>query len=85
MAPIMVRLLNIILMLLFLFFGSIALGNYLNEVLQSNYWGYVLIAAVFLILGILLLALRRTRWYRKIIDYFTEKIINRLLIREDEN
>lgn len=83
-APLLAWMLNMVLVLMFLLFVSIALGNYFNHLLQSNYWGYVVIAAIFLILGIVLMAIRGTPWFHRIIVYFTEKIVSRSLKHEDE-
>ncbi len=83
-APLVAWMLNMALVLMFVLFISIALSNYFNHLFESNYWGYVLLAAIFLILGLLLLALRRTKWFHRIIVYFTEKIVSRSLKHEDE-
>ena len=83
-APLVAWMLNMALALMFILFISIALGNFFNHLFQSSYWGYVLIAAFFLILGLLLWALRRTKWFHRIIVYFTEKIVSRSLKHDDE-
>lgn len=49
----------------FFVFASIALGAYLNMILQSVYLGYLIISGFYFILAIILILLIRTRKFQK--------------------
>jgi hypothetical protein len=44
--------------ILFLLFISIMLANYLNVVLDSNYWGHGIVASIYLVMALVLFLMR---------------------------
>ena len=61
-----------------MFFLSFALGNYLNEVLNSAFWGYMIVAGGYLVLIIVIGLLMRSgsiqKWIETIILKASEEI-----------
>ena len=60
---------------LFFIFFSFALAIYLNQVTGSPYMGFVILAAFFLLLWIIVLGVKRTRWYHNQIAAITDRIV----------
>lgn len=55
---------------LFLLFASIMLANYLNVVLDSEFWGYGIVAGIYLLIAVVLFMLRDKNFiYRRTRDY----------------
>jgi len=59
-----------VLLILGLMFASLSLGHYLNQLFSSGYLGFALIAAGYLLILLLVILLRKTRFY----DYFIEQL-----------
>lgn len=56
--------------ILFLLFASIMLANYLNVVLNSSFWGYGVVAGVYLVIAVILFMLRDKNFiYKRSRDY----------------
>jgi len=60
----------IVLLILCLMFASLSLGHYLNQVLSSGYLGFALIAVGYLLILLVVILLRKSRFY----DYFIEQL-----------
>lgn len=54
----------------FFIFGSIALGAFLNELLESVYYGYLILAAFYLVLMLVIFLLIRTKKIQKWMEAF---------------
>lgn len=54
----------------FFVFGSIALGAFLNELLESVYYGYLILTGFYLLLLIIVLLLLRSRKIQKWLEAF---------------
>jgi high-affinity Fe2+/Pb2+ permease len=54
----------------FFVFGSIALGAYLNEVLDSVYFGYLILTGFYLILLLIVILLLKTKKIQKMLEAF---------------
>ena len=66
----------IILIALFFLFLSVAVGNYLNVLWQSEYLGYAALGGLFFLLWMVMLLLKRSTWYHQVIGYFTDKMLD---------
>lgn len=68
------KLLSVLVMVIFLFFTvlflSVALSIYLNEIMQTSYWGFVLIALFYLILCLLSAWFIKTEKFKSLIQKF---------------
>jgi len=60
---------------LFFIFISVALGLYLNQILESAYLGFVILAGFFFLLWMSVLIIRRTSWYNDLIASITDRIV----------
>ena len=60
---------------LFFIFFSVALGLYLNQILESAYLGFVILAGFFFLLWMSVLIIRRTSWYNDLIASITDRIV----------
>ena len=60
---------------LFFIFFSVALGLYLNQILESAYLGFVILAGFFFLLWMSVLIIRRTSWYNALIASITDRIV----------
>jgi uncharacterized membrane protein YqjE len=60
---------------LFFIFFSFALAIFLNQVTGSPYMGFAIIAAFFLLLWIIVLGIKRTKWYQDQITAITDRIV----------
>lgn len=57
-------------LVLFLLFASILLANYLNILLDHPYWGYGIVAGIYLLAGLILFALKDTNFiYKRTREY----------------
>ena len=65
-----------------LLFSLIALGFYLGEVLNSNAYGFPIIGALFLVIGLLLLLIKPKGIAKKVQAQFMEEVLAGL---EDQN
>ena len=55
---------------LFLLFASVMLANYLNEVLDSSFWGYGIVALIYLVIaGILFMMRDKNFIYKRTREY----------------
>ena len=61
---------------LFFIFFSVALGLYLNQILDSAYLGFVILAGFFFLLWMSVLIIRRTSWYHDLIASITDRIVD---------
>ncbi|MDH3709223.1 MAG: phage holin family protein [Cyclobacteriaceae bacterium] len=66
----------IILIALFFLFLSVAVGNFLNVLWQSEYLGYAALGGFFFLLWMVMLLLKRSTWYHQVIGYFTDKMLD---------
>lgn len=68
------KLISVLVMAIFLFFSvlflSVALAIYLNEIMQTSYWGFVLIALFYLILCLLSAWFIKTEKFKSLIQKF---------------
>ena len=68
------KLLSVLVMAIFLFFTvlflSMASAIYLNEIMESNYWGFVLIAVFYLILCLFSAWFIKTEKFKSLIQKF---------------
>lgn len=82
-AKILVKIIPLFILILFLFllifFVSFSIGFYLSDLLNNNFYGFGLVAAFYLLLTIILLAMRNSS---AVSNYFTAKIM--ATIAEDE-
>ena len=60
-----------ILLIMFLLFLSLTLGNYINQLLDSSFTGYLIISGLFLVILVILILLRNSKVYRYFIDLLT--------------
>ena len=54
----------------FFIFGSIALGAFLNQLLESVYYGYLILTGFYLVMLILIFLLIRTKKIQKLLEDF---------------
>ena len=64
-------------------FGMIALAIYLGEVLQTEWAGYAIVAAPFLILGFIFVIIKPKSIAKKIQDQLLEEILDSLPARDE--
>lgn len=60
---------------LFFIFFSVTLAIILNQALDSEYLGYAIIAAFFLLLLISVLVIKQTQWYHDKITSITDQLV----------
>ena len=60
---------------LFFIFFCVALAIFLNQVMQSAYMGFVILAAFFFLLWMSVLVIKRTRWYHNQITAITDRLV----------
>lgn len=60
---------------LFFIFFSVMLAIILNRALNSEYLGFAIIAAFFLVLLISVLVIKQTKWYHDKITSITDKLV----------
>lgn len=66
---------------LFFIFFSVALAIFLNQLMDSAYMGFIILAAFFFLLWMSVLLIKRTKWYHHQIT----AIIDRLVEESNEN
>ena len=69
---------------LFFIFFSVAIAIILNQALDSEYLGFAILAAFFLIILISILIIKQTRWYHNKIIEITENLVQDTNDEEDE-
>ncbi len=57
-----------------LFFVGIGLANYLNTVLENNTEGYFIVAGIYLLLGIIVMLIRKTVFFPFIRNLLIKKV-----------
>lgn len=60
---------------LFFIFFSVTIAIILNQALGSEYLGYAIIAAFFLLLLVSVLIIKQTQWYRNKITAITDQLV----------
>ena len=60
---------------LFFIFFSLALAIFLNQVLDSNYLGFVVLAVFFFLLWMSVLIIKRSSWYHDQIAALTDRLV----------
>jgi len=65
----------VLLSTLFFIFFSVALGIFLNQLLDSAYLGFVIIAGFFFLLWMSVLIIKQTSWYQGLIVSITDRIV----------
>lgn len=73
------------LMVLVLLFFSVALGYYLNEVWQSSYWGFIALGVIYLVMGMVMLILKYSKWYHGIVWEWIEELLESSRNKQDED
>ncbi|MDN5203954.1 phage holin family protein [Fulvivirgaceae bacterium BMA10] len=80
-SKVLAKLIAIIVLLLLCFlmiiFLSLALGNYLNDILESSFLGYLIVAAVYLILIAIMNFLKNSGSFKKMIDKQVKKMVSK--------
>ena len=69
---------------LFFIFFSVAIAIILNQALDSEYLGFAILAAFFLIILISILIIKQTRWYHNKIIEITDNLVQDTNDEEDE-
>ena len=64
-----------------LFFASLALAHYLNTLLENEYVGFLLTAAAYFLLGIVIILLGRSHTIRR----FVKRTISKYLTKEEND
>ena len=59
-----------------LFFASLALAYYLNTLLENEYIGFLLVAAAYFVLGIVVILLRRSCRFRRRVEKSIAKCLS---------
>lgn len=80
-ASVMASLVVLFLGLFVILFGGIALGVWLGELLDNAALGYLLVAALFLLIILVVVAMRK----RIVFPMLRNKIINKLYEQDDQN
>lgn len=65
----------VLLSTLFFIFFSVALGIFLNQLLDSAYLGFVILAGFFFLLWMSVLIIKQTNWYQGLIALITDRIV----------
>jgi hypothetical protein len=80
-ASVMASFVVLFLGLFVILFGGIALAVWLGDLLDSDALGYLLVAALFLLIILIVVAMRK----RIVFPMFRNKIINKLYEQDDQN
>ena len=80
-ASVMASFVVLFLGLFVILFGGIALGVWLGDLLDSDALGYLLVAALFLLIILVVVAMRK----RIVFPMLRNKIINKLYEQDDQN
>lgn len=76
---IVVKLIVVVVLLFFFFlfiiFGSIALGSFLNHVLGSIFYGYLIVTGFYFLLLLLVILFRSTRIFTRFLEGLKNKIL----------
>ncbi len=76
---------SIILGIIFISFLLLALGLYLGKILGAYYWGFLIVAGIFLLLAILFILLRNVILTNPLINSFIETFFDKEIKNEKRN
>lgn len=76
--------LGVIIFFLFVFL-SLALGSYLNELLNSAYYGYLIVAGIYLLISIVIFLLLQTNKIQQWLEALLIRISENKFDDDDEN